>query len=393
STSPSPNAGEFDSGTDGIITATVNVSIVGSRAVANSSMDPTRQEITSTRPVTQQYRTTSTSTSSAKPPSFTSGIQQSISPGSMASPIPLTQTSSRASPTAGTEATASLTATIAATTSKTAKTSTTTASTTTTTTTTSTSTTSTIATTTTTTTTTAVTTKNPLASSVYSTCSGVDCQMFSDAIKASRNASVSPCDSYHDYACGARVVSPKQPSPMDKMSSLQEMVSSNLYKRAVGYLNQLDPSQGSDNERVSATLYQACMMSNTAEPDDAVFGEVAALLADLDLSPDLTLPLSFDLLLRRAQDKFGVNPFLTIQRVAQFDGESYQYATRASVPSLTFPAGEYSLEMQSSQPASLYIDTLAYVIRRVLETEAASSGGRRRRDTEDHSGGARRRRR
>ncbi|RUS76277.1 hypothetical protein EGW08_015949 [Elysia chlorotica] len=127
----------------------------------------------------------------------------------------------------------------------------------------------------------------------------------------------------------------------------------------------------------------------------SVFREVAALLAILDLSPDLTLPLSFDLLLRRAQDKFGVNPFLTIQRKSQFDGTVYRYVTRASVPYLSFADEEYSLKMQDSQAAMIYIDSLTYIIRRVLEVEAADTpvrGRRRRRDADGGLGTNRRKR-
>ena len=82
------------------------------------------------------------------------------------------------------------------------------------------------------------------------------------------------------------------------------------------------------NERERVLQVDMYVINNQRPLCPTVFRELAALLDSLDLSADMTLPLSFDLLLRRAQDKFGVNPFLTIQTVQQFYGTAYEYTTR-----------------------------------------------------------------
>ncbi|GFO43598.1 endothelin-converting enzyme 1 [Plakobranchus ocellatus] len=200
------------------------------------------------------------------------------------------------------------------------------------------------------------------------------------------NVSVSPCESFHKYACSGRLITPKQPYSPASVTSLQEMLSDDLYKRAVDSLSQLDPDTNSEDEQVSARIYQACLASNTAENEDQVFEEMYALLDSLDLSPDLSLPLSFDLLLRRAQDKFGVNPFLSITRPPQFDGTSYKYETRVSLPGLTFPDEEYLQPFQSSKVATTYIDTISYIIKRVLDSMANAQTGRKKRSTKQVDG-------
>ena len=56
-----------------------------------------------------------------------------------------------------------------------------------------------------------------------------------------------------------------QTNPHDKKGIISYPV---LLLSLPGYLSQVVPGSGTDDEHVAATVYQACMASNTAENED-----------------------------------------------------------------------------------------------------------------------------